>query len=458
MEKNIQTKKEKNIAKLYNKMQSFDLMLSSQQEKSEQTQDEYKAVVIDSKEAYKNKKKLMRKKIIIEKKIISLKSKISWTELCLKSLHLSNNHKYRNIGAKAFNKILIEYENDTIKNEYFNWYRLSQILINYGYLAQKQFNLETYNAIKNKTFLFKTKNKNVDKNIELKIKKCENTIRRLIEKDQYIQQSFKEAWHAGLVKKLDKLSHKKSKNPVTETDPGKYVINLKSTSKYYYNKYLAVKVLKNIDLQIKHGEFIVILGPSGSGKTTLLNIISGMDTATYGETFVEEQNLIYKNSNALTKFRRDYIGYIFQQYGLLPNLNVKENIEIGQHLQKNKDKRIEIDELLKTVGMYDHRNKFPSELSGGQQQRVSVARSLAKNPNIIFGDEPTGAIDEAMSKQIMQLFLDINEKFKTTIIIVTHNPIFVGLASRVIKVKDGKIFEDYIVEKRKKIKELNWSI
>ena len=228
-------------------------------------------------------------------------------------------------------------------------------------------------------------------------------------------------------------------------------------TKYYNNGLLATKVLKGVDLQIKYGEFVVILGPSGSGKTTLLNIISGMDTATYGRTIVCNQNLINYDVPKLTEFRRKKIGYVFQQYGLLPNLTIRENVEIGENLQEKKSRKINIDNLLKTIGIFEHRNKFPSELSGGQQQRVSIARSIAKNPDIIFGDEPTGAIDEEMSKQIMQLFLDVNKTYGTTIIIVTHNPILADLATMVIKVNGGKIANIIKNKHRKSVSELNWT-
>jgi putative ABC transport system ATP-binding protein len=229
------------------------------------------------------------------------------------------------------------------------------------------------------------------------------------------------------------------KKPLIGTTTSKYAIDLKNVVKYYSNGAIALKVLKSIDLEINYGEFVVILGPSGSGKTTLLNIISGMDKATYGRTMIAGVDLINKNSSQLTKFRKEKLGYIFQQYGLLPNLTVRENVEIGANLQKDKSKRMDIDELLRTIGIFEHSSNFPHQLSGGQQQRVSIARSMAKNPALIFGDEPTGAIDEEMSKHIMQLFVDINKKFKTTLIILTHNPILAGLATSVIKLNNGKI-------------------
>lgn len=236
----------------------------------------------------------------------------------------------------------------------------------------------------------------------------------------------------------------------------KYAIELKNIVKYYSNGYLAVKVLDKVNLNIKKGEFVVILGPSGSGKTTLLNIISGMDNASYGSSIIAGDEIIDYNQSQLTKFRRDNIGYVFQQYGLLPNLTVKENIEIGQNLQSNNAKHIDIDMILNSIGMTSQKNKYPNELSGGQQQRVSIARSVAKNPNILFGDEPTGAIDEEMSKDVMRLFLEVNKKYNTTIVIVTHNPILAGLADTVVHVGNGTIKEIEHNNKPKTVDQLNW--
>ena len=243
----------------------------------------------------------------------------------------------------------------------------------------------------------------------------------------------------------------------SEFDSQELAVVLENTVKYYNNKVLATKVLSNVNLKIKKGEFVVILGPSGSGKTTLLNIISGMDNATYGSTIVAGENLIDYDQGKLTTFRRNNIGYVFQQYGLLPNLTVRENIEIGQNLQHYKSRIIPIDEILESIGLSTQANKYPNELSGGQQQRVSIARSVAKNPNILFGDEPTGAIDEEMSKNIMKLFVDINKKYKTTIIIVTHNPIFADLATMVINVSNGTIKDIKYNSNPKSVDQLNWS-
>lgn len=316
-------------------------------------------------------------------------------------------------------------------------------------LNKKILKLAYYKNVK----LPKQKNFAKKKLIKYQIKTIQEDIQSLQSYINDTKVSFYSIFHAKMVAKLDKLS----KNHGIKKMNSEYVIDLKDVTKYYNNGLLATKVLKGVDLQIKYGEFVVILGPSGSGKTTLLNIISGMDTATYGRTIVCNQNLINYDIPKLTEFRRKKIGYVFQQYGLLPNLTIRENVEIGENLQDKKSKKIDIDDLLKTIGIFEHRNKFPSELSGGQQQRVSIARSIAKNPDIIFGDEPTGAIDEEMSKQVMQLFLDVNKTYHTTIIIVTHNPIFADLATMVIKVNGGKIANIIRNKHRKSVNELNWT-
>lgn len=229
------------------------------------------------------------------------------------------------------------------------------------------------------------------------------------------------------------------RNEIINASKSPYIIELENVSKYYTNGVTTNLVLKNVDLRLKEGDLIVILGPSGSGKTTLLNIISGMDRASTGKTIIADTNLIKLTDTELTEFRRRNIGYIFQQYGLLPNLTVRENIEMGAHLQDDSGKRLNIDELLKSIGMYDYRNKLPSELSGGQQQRVSILRALAKNPRIIFGDEPTGALDEEMTQVVLEQFVRINQQYKTTMILVTHNPSIADIASCVIRVGDGQI-------------------
>lgn len=217
------------------------------------------------------------------------------------------------------------------------------------------------------------------------------------------------------------------------------IIELFDVKKSYLTGDLEYEVLKGIDLKIKKGAFVVILGPSGSGKTTLLNIISGLDKANQGDVFVSGYNLSLLKDSHLTKFRRDNVGFIFQQYNLLTNLTARENAEVGENLAKTKNKALGIDEIFKVIEMDEHMNKFPSQLSGGQQQRVSIGRALAKNPKILFCDEPTGALDEEMGRKVLEILLDVNKAFKTSIIMVTHNPNFQYVADIVINVKNGNI-------------------
>ncbi len=252
--------------------------------------------------------------------------------------------------------------------------------------------------------------------------------------------------------------NKPHKGPKDVTMEGNNIIQLKDVVKYYTNGYVVSKILKGVTLNIEKGSFVIILGPSGSGKTTLMNIISGLDRASEGEVYVAGKDLITLNHKELTKFRKDNVGYVFQQYGLIPNLTVSENVEIGADLQVDKEKRLDVNELLDAVGMTEYANKFPHQLSGGQQQRVSIARAFAKNPAILFGDEPTGAIDEEMSKVVLKQFVAINKKYGTTVIMVTHNPIFQGLGDLVIKVKDGVVNQIIKNTNPKTVDELPWGM
>ena len=179
-----------------------------------------------------------------------------------------------------------------------------------------------------------------------------------------------------------------------------------------------------------------MLGPSGSGKSTLLNIIGGIDSADSGYISIHGDKLEDMAEKDLTQYRRKHLGYVFQMYNLISNLNVKENIEVGAYLS---DHPLDIDDLLHTLGLYEHRHKLPNQLSGGQQQRVSIGRAIVKNPDILLCDEPTGALDYSTSKEILKLIEDINQKYKNTIIIVTHNEAIKNMADHVIKLRDGKV-------------------
>ena len=212
-------------------------------------------------------------------------------------------------------------------------------------------------------------------------------------------------------------------------------------------------VLKGIDFSVGKGEFCVLLGPSGSGKSTLLNILGGIDSADGGEITINGDTLSTMNEKGLTQYRRKHLGYVFQMYNLIPNLNVKENIETGAYLS---DKPLDIDELLKTLGLFDHRYKLPNQLSGGQQQRVSIGRAIVKNPDILLCDEPTGALDYTTSKEILQLIEEVNRKYGNTVIMVTHNEAIRLMADHVIKLRVGKIRHDDRNAEKLTAAELEW--
>ncbi|MBP5578887.1 MAG: ABC transporter ATP-binding protein [Ruminococcus sp.] len=213
------------------------------------------------------------------------------------------------------------------------------------------------------------------------------------------------------------------------------------------------EVLKELDFTVGKGEFCVLLGPSGSGKSTLLNILGGIDSADAGEITINGDKLAEMDEKSLTLYRRKHLGYVFQMYNLIPNLNVKENIETGAYLS---DKPLDIDELLKILGLYEHRHKLPNQLSGGQQQRVSIGRAIVKNPDILLCDEPTGALDYKTSKEILQLIEEVNKKYGNTIIMVTHNEAIKQMADHVIKLRDGKIRHDTVNKEKLTAAEIEW--
>ena len=212
-------------------------------------------------------------------------------------------------------------------------------------------------------------------------------------------------------------------------------------------------VLKGLDFTVAKGEFCVLLGPSGSGKSTLLNILGGIDSADSGEIYIDGDKLADMNEKSLTKYRRKHLGYVFQMYNLIPNLNVKENIETGAYLS---DAPLDIDELLKILGLYEHRHKLPNQLSGGQQPRVSIGRAIVKNPDILLCDEPTGALDYNTSKEILKLIEEVNVKYGNTIIMVTHNEAIKEMADHVIKLRDGKIRRDIVNTEKIAAADLEW--
>ncbi|MFR7717718.1 MAG: ABC transporter ATP-binding protein [Lachnospiraceae bacterium] len=214
-----------------------------------------------------------------------------------------------------------------------------------------------------------------------------------------------------------------------------------------------VEVLRGLDLEVERGEFCVLLGPSGSGKSTLLNIIGGIDGADEGSITIDGERLENMTEKKLSLYRRKHLGYIFQMYNLIPNLTVRENVEVGAYLS---DRPLDVDELLHTLGIYEHQRKLPNQLSGGQQQRTAIGRAIVKNPDILLCDEPTGALDYNTSKEILKLIETVNQKYGNTIIMVTHNDAIKDMADRVVRLRDGMIRKNYRNEYKIPVAELEW--
>ncbi len=216
----------------------------------------------------------------------------------------------------------------------------------------------------------------------------------------------------------------------------KAILKATNLSKTYQMGEIEVNALREIDFEIYDGEFVVILGPSGSGKSTMLNLIGGMDKASKGKVFYGEQGIHDANEKELTNYRRHAVGFVFQFYNLIPNLTAYENVKLSVEITKNP---LDVSEVLEQVGLADRAEHFPAQLSGGQQQRVAIARAIAKNPDILLCDEPTGALDFTTGLQILQLLKDLNKNYGKTVVIITHNKGIGDIADRVFYLKDGKI-------------------
>lgn len=230
------------------------------------------------------------------------------------------------------------------------------------------------------------------------------------------------------------------------------MIKAREINKFYGSGESRFQVLKNISLTIEDGDFVVILGASGSGKSTLLNVLSGPERAESGQIFYDDTEITGLTDKELTAFRRKKIGFIFQQYYLLQNMNVGKNVKMGADLAVNSDYKA----ILKEVGLENKLYKFPSELSGGEQQRVSVARALAKRPEVLFLDEPTGALDEDTGRQVLQYISELQKEYGFTIIMVTHNLNIAEMAKTVIRMNNGKVSEVYTTQTQKTAYEIGW--
>ena len=231
-------------------------------------------------------------------------------------------------------------------------------------------------------------------------------------------------------------------------------IEVKNLSKIYnQNLQNEVKALNNISFQLEEGTFAVILGPSGAGKSTLLNILGGMDNASSGSYIIDKEDIAKYNFKQLETFRRETIGFVFQFYNLMPNLSALENVELAASVAKNP---FDAKKVLSDVGLAKRAKNFPSQLSGGEQQRVAIARAIVKNPRLLLCDEPTGALDSKTGASILKLLKDVSVLYKKTVLIVTHNAKIADCGDRLLRISDGSIIEDRIIENPKNIEEIEW--
>ena len=230
-------------------------------------------------------------------------------------------------------------------------------------------------------------------------------------------------------------------------------INLKNVTKSYGTGAERNIILNKVNLDIEKGEICIILGPSGSGKSTLLNVIGGLDDIESGKVTIGKTEISSLSNKKLTEYRRKYFGYIFQFYNLVPNLSVRENIQVCEYLSKNP---LDVDDLIETLGLEEQKDKFPPQISGGQQQRCAIARAVVKNPDVLLCDEPTGALDYKSSKDILCLLEKINKKYGTTIIMVTHNIAIQNMATHILEIKDGAIQINERNENVMPAKDIEW--
>lgn len=230
-------------------------------------------------------------------------------------------------------------------------------------------------------------------------------------------------------------------------------LELRNITKTFGEEDNKTYALRKVSFNVDKGQFVVILGPSGSGKSTLLNIIGGIENADSGTIVIDGDELESFGDKKLTEYRRKHLGYVFQSYNLISNLTVRENVEVGAYLSEHP---LGVDEMLTVLGMEKHKDKVPNQLSGGQQQRTAIGRAVVKNPDILLCDEPTGALDYHTSKDILQLLDDVNRKYNTTVIMVTHNEALAAMADRVLRLRDGEIVRDEQNEERKSVMEIEW--
>lgn len=233
----------------------------------------------------------------------------------------------------------------------------------------------------------------------------------------------------------------------------KNTFSIKGVTKVYGEGRSAVHALRGVDLDIPEGEIVVLLGPSGSGKSTLLNIVGGLDRATKGKVFFQDQNLSEMTDRQLTFYRRDHVGFVFQFYNLMPSLTAHENVELVTEIARDP---MDPNEALAMVGLRERVDHFPAQLSGGEQQRVAIARAVAKQPRVLFCDEPTGALDSTTGRAVLNVLKDVNEKLGATVLIVTHAASQAAMADRVVHFADGNVREVVVNKKKLTPEEIDW--
>ncbi|EGF12320.1 ABC superfamily ATP binding cassette transporter, ABC protein [Streptococcus sanguinis SK330] len=231
------------------------------------------------------------------------------------------------------------------------------------------------------------------------------------------------------------------------------IVEFKNVSKRYNSGEIVVTAVDDVSFTIKKGELVIIVGASGAGKTTILNLLGGMDSSSDGDIWVEGQNISTFSQKQLTEYRRKNIGFVFQFYNLIPNLTALENVELASQISQNP---LNETQVLKEVGLEQRLSNFPSQLSGGEQQRVAIARAIAKNPDILLCDEPTGALDYKTGKSILKLLQDTCRKNNKTVVIITHNSLIEDIGDRIIRVNSGRIIENIVNEFPKNIDEIEW--
>lgn len=230
----------------------------------------------------------------------------------------------------------------------------------------------------------------------------------------------------------------RASSPSDSQSEARPLLQLDNVNKTFQMGEVSVEALRDVSLEVHHGEVLVLVGPSGSGKTTLLNILGGLDVPTSGDVWFRGRNLATFSASELTRFRRDTCGFVFQFYNLVPNLTARENVMVATEIARDP---IDVDEALRLVGLEERSDHFPSQLSGGEQQRVAIARALAKSPGMLLCDEPTGSLDFRTGKQVLALLTELRRKLGTTVLIITHNSAIARIADRVVRLRSGEVVE-----------------